>query len=620
MFRNSSTYIYVAVTLGLLCYLTFIDKKFPGTQDQEDADTQLYKFDRDGVIKLEITNFHDSFIFEKQNDHWEMKSPVETPADDPTVEEVINTIADAQPQRVIKIDPDRDAANLKEWGFSPFAERVVIHDRDGKGYELMVGRKTALNDSVYARASGRKSEPVRLLSSLVKDVLDKDLSDFRSRAVFNFDVDKATRVASQVANTATAPAQEYEVDLQNTRWTLQKPLVARASSTDVQNLLNKITGLRAIDFITDNASNLSSYGLTTPSATLSVSVMPDDEIVLQVGGPVPGKTDQVYAQRLKSNSVFTMAKSGIDEIFKAIPNVRDLHVFPFDPAKATGIAYSFPAKKIEARNPDHLWQIVGDSAGRADVGKITDILTRLSNLETTPVLKDSATDLKTYGLDKPQGKITVESPEFKPEPTLTLLVGKDENKLLYVRNSAEPFIYTVPDNSFDFLPAKNLQLRDARVIAVDLGKVKSMTITVGTQTPVILTRSSGGTWSAVNIKDRMVDSLRADTAASLFAQLEAKTWLGPVKPSYGLDKPVLTISVQADQPDPTVLRIGTPLPDGSHAAFVNGQTVAFSITEGDFDLLNTSTLRPIPAVLAPTNAAPAPAPPSGSMPAPPANK
>ena len=188
------------------------------------------------------------------------------------------------------------------------------------------------------------------------------------------------------------------------------------------------------------------------------------------------------------------------------------------------------------------------------------------------MLKDSATDLKPFGLDKPQGKITIQSPEFKPGPTLTLLIGKAENKLLYVRNSTEPFIYTVPDNAFDFLPANNLALRDARAINLKMDRLKSMTITAGTEPPVTLARSPGGTWSATNVKDRMVDSLKADPQSSLFCQLQAKTWLGPVLPAYGLAKPVLTIAVQADQPAPTVLHIGAALPDGSHAAQIEGES------------------------------------------------
>jgi hypothetical protein len=248
------------------------------------------------------------------------------------------------------------------------------------------------------------------------------------------------------------------------------------------------------------------------------------------------------------------------------------------------------------------------------VGKITDILAKLSQLETTPVLKDSAADLKPFGLDKPQGKIIIESPEFKPETSLTLQIGKAENKLLYVRNSAEPFVYTVPDNSFDFLPANNLALRDPRAINLQLSQVKTMTITAASEPSVVLTRSPGGTWSAANVKDRMVDSLKADTQASLFCQLQAKTWLGLVLPSYGLAKPVLTIAVQADQPAPTILRIGVALPDGTHVAQIEGNPTAFAISDGDYGILNASSLQLIPAILSATNAPAATAPATNSAP------
>ena len=288
------------------------------------------------------------------------------------------------------------------------AERVIIHTKN-KNYELLVGRKMAINDSVYARASGRKNEAVRIIPLTIKTILQKDLSDFRSRNVFDFEIAKVTKVASQIANTGTTPAQECEIDLRDGKWTLQKPLVARATDNDVQALLNTIMAQRIVDFVTDDASNLSQYGLTSPSATLSITIKPDatkpdEDLVLQIGGPVPNKPDQVYAQRLKSNSVFTLTKSSIDDLLKALPNVRDRHVFPFDPGKPTGLTFSFGNKKGEIRNEKGLWSTVGEAEGTADVGKVTDILARLSQLETTPVLKDSATDLKPYGLDKPQGQ------------------------------------------------------------------------------------------------------------------------------------------------------------------------------------------------------------------------
>jgi len=609
MLRNSSTYLYMAVFLGLFCYLTFIDKKIPGTKEQEDSENQLFKLDPEDVTSLEVKNVHGLFIFKKNNNHWEIESPVVTLADSAAVEGVISQIAYAQPQRTIKVDgSDTDMANLKEWGLMPTpAERVVIHTKD-KQYILLVGRKTAISDSVYARASERKNEPVKVISFTVKQALQKDLSDFRSRNVFDFEVDKVTKIATRIADTTTTPGQQCEVDLKDGHWTLQMPLVARASDTAMQELLTKILAVRAVDFITDDASNLSQYGLTSPSATLSITIKPSEDLVLQIGGPVPNKPDQVYAQRLKSNSVFTLTRGSVDELLKAVPNVRDLHVLAFDPGKATGLTFSYGNSKGQFKNEHGLWSTVGDSVGRADVGRVTDMLAKLSQLETTPMLKDSATDLKPFGLDKPLGKITVESPELKPGPTLTLLIGKTENKLIYVRNSAEPFIYTIPDTALGFLPANNLEVRDKRAILIDWKDVKGMTITAGSNPPVTMTRSSGGTWTVINIKDRMVNSVKADTQASLFCQLLAAKWLGPVQPAFGLSKPVLTISIQTDK-STTTLHIGPILPDGGHAALVEGESTAFEITDGDFGLLNASSIEPLPSILSGTNA-PAATPPS----------
>jgi len=625
MFRNSSTYFYLAVALGLFCYVAFIDKKIPGTKDREEARTQLFKqLDPNDVSALEIKNDHGFFYFQKTDGRWEIKKPVETPGDGATIDGILNQIAFTQPERIIEVDDGSDADHLKDWGLNPPVDRVVIHTRDSdkkeKTYVLLVGRKTAINDNVYARASERRNEPVRVLPSMVKDQVEKDLSALRSRSVFDFDTQKVNKVATYIAGTSAAPGQgqQCEVTLKDGKWTMQLPLVARAWAADVDALLGKVLGLRVVDFIGDDASNLSAYGLTSPVETITIGFQsgggktPED-MVLHIGGPVPNKTDQVYAQRVGSNSVFTLTKSIVDDVLKTVPNVRDRHILPFDPNKPTTLSYAIGPKKADLKYDHALWNAVGDDAGPADVTKVNSLLTQLSQLQTTPLLKDSATDLKPYGLDKPQGKITLTSPDFGVSPSATLFIGKDENKLLYVRNSLEPFVYTVPDTAFDFLPANVLPLRDPRAIDLQMPAVKSMTITAAGEPTVTLLRSPGGTWSASNVKDRMVDSTKADTQAALFCQLQAKTWLGPVLPAYGLTKPVLTIAILADKPEPTILHLGASLPDGSHAALIDGNPTAFAISDADFGTLNASSLQLIPAVLSATNA-PAAAPPATNAP------
>jgi hypothetical protein len=602
MFRGRSTLIYFVLALGLVCYLTFIDKKLPGTREQEESENELFKFDQDEATGLEITNVHGTFVFQKKGDHWEITSPVSTPADTPTVTEILGQIADTRPQRTIPIDVADSGTenNLKEWGLSPAAERVIIHLKD-RSLELLIGRKIAINDSVYARTSSRKNAPVRIIPSIVKTVLQKGLSDFRSRSVFDFDTTAVTRVASKVANTATTPAQDCEIDSKNGTWTMQKPVIARASASDVQGLLAKFLALRVADFVTDDPTNLAQYGLTSPTATLSVTVSPDEEIVLQIGLPVPGKADQVYAQRLKSNAIFTLTNTAVNELLTALPNVRDHHILPFNPGKVTAVSFEVGPKKADLRRDKGLWNTVGASSGLADVGKVSDLLSRLSQLETTPVLKDSAPDLKPFGLDKPSGKITLTSPEFK-SGTMSLSIGKAENHLLYVQNSTEPFIYTVTDSAFSFL-GDNLSYRDTRAVNLILSQVKTMTITPRGKTTLVLSRSLGATWSAVNAKDRMVNSAQAETQASLICQLQARAWLGAPQPAYGLNDPVLTIALQTDVK--TVLKVGAPLPDGNHAAQIEGAQSAFALSDSDYGLLNASSLELVPDALNGTNAPPA---------------
>src|ERR1700677_3662114 len=110
MLRNSSTYLYLAVALGLFCYVAFIDKKIPGTKESEEAKTQLFnQLDPGDVTALEITNDHGLFYMKKTDGRWDIKKPVETPGDGATIDGILNQIAFTQPERIIDVDESSDS-------------------------------------------------------------------------------------------------------------------------------------------------------------------------------------------------------------------------------------------------------------------------------------------------------------------------------------------------------------------------------------------------------------------------------------------------------------------------------------------------------------------------------
>ena len=140
--------------------------------------------------------------------------------------------------------------------------------------------------------------------------------------------------------------------------------------------------------------------------------------MLQIGGPVTNKPDEGLCP--KAEVEFRLHP---DQGQRGQPAHRRTQTSatgtfcPSIPTKPSVLSYTFGAKKAELKSDHALWSTVGNAEGPADVGKATDLLARFSQLETTPVLKDSVNDLKPFGLDKPQGKITIESPEFQRRPS-----------------------------------------------------------------------------------------------------------------------------------------------------------------------------------------------------------
>ena len=567
MFRNSSTYIYLAVALGLFCYVTFIDKKIPGTKEREEAETQLFNVQSRRRHRRWKSPTSTAFSSSRKIDgHWEIKKPGQHPR------RRRHHRRRHQPDRLRPAPahhPGRRQLRQRRGqpeGMGPQPRRRTRrHPHQGQdSYELLVGRKMAINDSVYARASGRKtnrcaSSPARSRTSW------KRTSPISAAATSSTSTaTRSTQVATRIADTSTTPGQASSAkstsrtasgrsNCRSSRG-LPTPMCRRSSarfSACARSTSSSMTP--AISAPTDSPR---------PRAHLSPSTRQDGRGhgPRTSAAPCPDKPDQVYAQRLKSNSVFTLTKSIVDDVAQSRaqrarpprPSLRPQQGHRPEPTPSA-------RKKAELQADHALWNTVGDAAGRADVGKVNDLLAKLSQLETTPVLKDSATDLKPFGLDKPQGKITIASPEFNPAP-----------------RSRSSSARTKTSSSTCAIPPSPSSTPCPTPRSISCPRTTSPCAT-----PAPSTSSRPGQEHDHHRRHRTARHPRPQPrrhverqqrqgphgrldqgrhAGRLFCQLQAKTWLGPVLPAYGLAKPVLTIAVLADQPTPTILHIGAPCP------------------------------------------------------------
>lgn len=602
MLRIRSTYLYLAVALGLFSYIYFIDGKFKSTDDAARAAGNLFDFAADQVNWLQITNASGTTVLEKSGDRWKITKPVQAFPEAGVVQQILGELEFARSARIIPYAtlPGVKEETVKQWNLNPPAVRVEF--RTPKGHDvLLIGRNVALTENVYARASDKPDAPIYIIRSATRAIVDRGLQELRSRAVFDFDSNTIDRATVREFTSGSQVSRDVEVaKVKDNHWSLQKPLVARAGKKQVDAWLRQVQDLRAVNFISDESSNLSTYGLSSPTAQVTVQRHGEtEELTLIIGSPVPDKPQEVYAKRLRNNSVFTLNAEAVTKLLAGLPDCRDKKLVAGSAPEVIRVAIEQKGKTIAASKKEGVWSLDGDM--RAEAGRVQDFINLISTLQATQFVKDAATDLRPYGLDKPQVKVTLQY--SKDIPAVDVLFGKGDGKAIYAMTSAEPFIYSVPTGSLDSVPKDVLAWRDTQVLRLDKEKVNDVAFTGKDGSTITVKRESKDVY-ATDVPDSAVDKVKAEAQVALLSSLRAVQWLGKPLPVFVLDKPVLRIVITVGE-EKLVLRVGAPLMTGGRAAQVEGQPQAFELSLADFNLLESSPLTKVTVPPAPPTAEPA---------------
>ena len=605
MLRIRSTYLYLAVALGLFCYIYFIDFKYKSTDEASRTAGNLYDFRADQITRLEITNSNGTTVLEKHDDRWKITKPVQAFPEAGVVQQILGELEFARSERIIRYSTLSGVKEetIKQWNLNPPVVRVTFSSPK-ESHVLLIGRNVALTETVYARASTKPDAPIYIIRSTSKAIIDRSLADLRSRAVFDFDSTAIDRASVREFTSGAQVARDVEITrTKENQWSLQKPLVARAEKARVDAWLKQVQDLRVIDFVSDESSNLSSYGLSSPTAQITVQRKGEaEELSLVIGTSPQDKPQEVYAKRVRSNSVFTLSKEAVAKLMAGLPESRDKKLVSIAPADVVGVAIEQKGKVLSVQKREGVWMFEGESDMRAEAGKVQDFVNRMLLLQSTQFVKDAATDLRPYGLDKPQTKVTVRYLKDKETVSVDLLFGKVDAKQIFATTSTEPFIYSVPSGALDSIPKDALLWRDAQVLRLAPEKVKEVTFTGKEGASTTLKRESKDAYTTTT-EGYAVDAIRAEAQVSIVCNLRAVQWLGKPLPIFQLDKPAMQVVLTTAE-GKTVLRVGAPLMSGGRAAQVEGQASSFEMSLADFAALEQSVLTkaPVKAVIPPTDA------------------
>ncbi len=140
---------------------------------------------------------------------------------------------------------------------SPTA-RSTFKTKSGISFTLLVGNGGMAGSSTYVK-TGEKNT-VYLLPNYGVDNLKKPLNNYRDHTYIKTD----SVLAKKIQVTHAGKLLSLEKDKDNA-WKITEPTSRiRPMINKVRDLLNTVSGLRAEDFVADNPSGLSTYGLAKP--------------------------------------------------------------------------------------------------------------------------------------------------------------------------------------------------------------------------------------------------------------------------------------------------------------------------------------------------------------------
>ncbi len=420
---------------GLLVFAQyFVDESILKKKLGDLRDKSLLAFSTTDVKKVTLNYPSRSLALEKRGEDWYLTGKAERKADNGTVDSLLSALTSARIDQFVEDKATDPAA----YGLDSPRIEVILSLGDKGENGLLVGRsETEMaeppadpnapppepKEKLYVQRKG-DDEVLKVEGSLYDSLL-KNETDLRDKTVLAFQEADVTKLAygldgqdvelervAEAKDSGTEPAQ----------WKLLKPQALPADSRKVGDFLSTLNLLRATGFV-DAPTDLGQYGLTTPRGRIQVTEKGKALPALLIGATDSTK-GVLYVKREDAKTVLEVRSSFADDLETKPERLRDLLVQKLDRAKLKRIA-------LRRKNGDLLvlqatgeneWELEKPEQKKADSGRVATVVSAVAEVRADEFVTDKASDLKQYGLDKPD---VIATATLDDKTTHTLYVAQD---------------------------------------------------------------------------------------------------------------------------------------------------------------------------------------------------
>ena len=463
-----------------------------------------------------------------------------------------------------------------EYGFSNPSISITAVDNQGS-HTWLVGRKTPLGDMVYAKSG--ESEDIYTVSDKLLVVVPSSPDLLRDRILFPGEAAGVRRVEIRGAVGFVQLVKDPDEG-----WRVQQPVSARADVKEVDLFIGKLYRLRIKDFVADNVSDFSVYGLQGKTRQISLGHTDGTSRMLVIGDTIADRAGFVYARRADDTSVFSLSADILQLLNVTSDSFRDAGVLSVPPGSISSISIKQGGDQLGmAYTASKGWNITSPMVWEADPERISDFVTLWVNAVITDfdVVKNSI---------PAEWVIEFGSAEHGVTNRLEILPTNGSQEGLLIRRDDDPAVYRinlpfVPESIIDPLVYKN-----RTVWALNPEQVNKVTLHKGDMSRQVVERLEDQTFIFLGTNGNV--RLNDVAMTKLLQRLERVDTSGYITYNprdldiYGLARPLAELHIGLSDSNQLgrVLLIGRETADGFYS-MVKGRDVIFYLDKPVVDLL-----------------------------------
>jgi len=399
-------------------------------------DRTILAFDVKDVTGFEVTTPEQTLAAERADGGWRLTRPQAMTADAEMIGEFLDKLA-AQKVREFVADGQVSPAT---YGLDRPTTLTIFTGRDKErvGRTLLLGRVDAAKKGVYVMRPGEPS--VLLVADEVAKQVPKNVAVLRNKVVVAVEREKLAKLEIHSPKGAVTAAREKDKD----QWALVAPQALAADQVEVGAVLTKLRDLRAQGFLSDDAAGIAKYlGKPQVRVTLTEQGGAATTVLLAPSPETRGGAPMAYAAIEGKGPVVLVDGKALDELARSAGDLRDRRLLgdltPRD-VKRVRVRAGGQTAVLERKGEDD-WRMVEPAKGGANGNKVNDLLYALRGLRWKDIVAPEGQDAGRWGVDAPSLEVAL----FRGDggEIATVLVGKREGDLTYVRTKAQPAIYSV---------------------------------------------------------------------------------------------------------------------------------------------------------------------------------